>query len=92
MAATLALKCHCGDTYTARVADLERGWAMSCSKSCAAIKRDFGRPKPKRVDGLPLPKKLKKGAKLITPDNRVYPQADFEFIDEDDSFYWQGKD
>lgn len=32
--------CHCGKTYEARKADVDRGWARSCSKSCAAIKRE----------------------------------------------------
>ena len=36
--------CHCGGEYVARIADLKRGWATSCSKRCAAIKREFGRP------------------------------------------------
>lgn len=36
--------CPCGGEYVARVADLKRGWATSCSKRCAAIKREFGRP------------------------------------------------
>lgn len=39
------MRCHCGCTYTARVADIKRGWGLSCSKRCAAIRRDFGRPK-----------------------------------------------
>jgi len=39
--------CHCGKPYVARAADLKRGWALSCSKSCAAIKRDYGRPDAK---------------------------------------------
>lgn len=43
------MKCHCGDIYEAREADLKRGWAKSCSKRCAAIRRDFGRPGGKRV-------------------------------------------
>lgn len=37
------MKCHCGKEYPARVADLNRGWALSCSKRCAAIRREFGR-------------------------------------------------
>lgn len=37
------MKCHCGEVYTAKVADLKRGWALSCSKSCAALRRDFGK-------------------------------------------------
>lgn len=41
---TVQMKCHCGETYTAKVADLKRGWGVSCSKRCAAIRREFGRP------------------------------------------------
>lgn len=40
--------CACGTEYPAREADLKRGWGLSCSKSCAAIRRDFGRPAAKR--------------------------------------------
>lgn len=36
--ATVECKCQCGKMFTARVADRKRGWARSCSKSCAAIK------------------------------------------------------
>ena len=28
--------CKCGKEYKAKEADLKRGWAKSCSKSCAA--------------------------------------------------------
>ncbi len=31
-------KCHCGKVFEARTADVKRGWAKSCSKSCAARK------------------------------------------------------
>jgi len=31
--------CACGKRYMAREADLKRGWAKSCSKSCAARQR-----------------------------------------------------
>ncbi|CAL9966456.1 hypothetical protein VPHD148_0106 [Vibrio phage D148] len=41
---TRQMKCHCGKEYSARIADLNRGWARSCSKRCAAIRREFGRP------------------------------------------------
>lgn len=44
------LICHCGKSYTARQADLDRGWGLSCSKSCAATKRGFGRPKARSVE------------------------------------------
>lgn len=40
----IEMLCHCGNNYTAREADLKRGWALSCSKRCAAIRRDYGRP------------------------------------------------
>ena len=41
--------CHCGNEYEARTADINRGWGLSCSKRCASIRREFGRPaaKPK---------------------------------------------
>ncbi len=42
-----SMTCHCGKEYSAKVADLKRGWALSCSKRCAAIRRDFGRPPAK---------------------------------------------
>lgn len=40
--------CHCKTEYPAREADLKRGQGLSCSKSCAAIRREFGRPAAKR--------------------------------------------
>ena len=39
-AKTVQRTCACGATFTAKVADVKRGWAKSCSKSCAAIKRE----------------------------------------------------
>lgn len=69
------MKCHCGEEYKAREADLKRGWARSCSKSCAAIRRDFGRPAAKRVDGGKLPHVKKKGAKRYTRDTRYDDQS-----------------
>lgn len=39
--ATGQFKCQrCGATFTARIADRARGWAKSCSKSCAANVRE----------------------------------------------------
>lgn len=40
--------CPCGKEYQARVADLKRGYGFSCNKSCAAVRREFGRPAAKR--------------------------------------------
>lgn len=48
---TEMMLCSCGQRYMARTADLKRGWALSCSKRCAAIRREFGRPAAKRVEG-----------------------------------------
>tara|TARA_Y100000310_G_C20704371_1_gene833796 strand:+ start:21991 stop:22518 length:528 start_codon:yes stop_codon:yes gene_type:complete len=46
------MKCHCGSKYEAKVADLKRGWAQSCSKRCASIKREYGRPNAKFIKEL----------------------------------------
>ena len=46
---TVRMKCFCGVEYNARSADLKRGWAQTCSKSCAATKREFGRPNATKV-------------------------------------------
>lgn len=40
----VALICHCGQEYNARQADIKRGQGLSCSKRCAAIRREYGRP------------------------------------------------
>lgn len=32
--------CACGKVFQARAADVKRGWAKSCSKTCAARKRE----------------------------------------------------
>lgn len=34
---TVSVKCKCGTTFQARVADRKRGWGKFCSKSCKAI-------------------------------------------------------
>lgn len=45
----IKMVCFCGVTFDARLADLKRGWALTCSKRCAAIRREFGRPAAKEV-------------------------------------------
>jgi len=58
--AKLELICHCGNKYSPRLADLKRGWARSCSKRCASIKRDFRKPDPKcSKTGVTISKLLK---------------------------------
>ena len=47
--AKVTMRCHCGEVYLARDADIARGWGKSCSKSCAATRRDYGRPAAKKV-------------------------------------------
>lgn len=44
----VAMICHCKTEYDAREADLKRGYGYSCGKRCAAIRREFGRPKATR--------------------------------------------
>ncbi|ARK07903.1 hypothetical protein phiA829_083 [Aeromonas phage phiA8-29] len=43
----IKMVCFCAVTYEARLADLKRGWGLTCSKRCAAIRREFGRPAAK---------------------------------------------
>lgn len=43
------MRCHCGNSYSARSADLKRGWGFSCSKRCAAIRRKYGRPRGRKI-------------------------------------------
>lgn len=47
----VSLKCFCGNSYAAREADIRRGWAKTCSKRCAAVKREYGRPNARHVTG-----------------------------------------
>lgn len=63
--------CRCGTQYFARQADLDRGWGLSCDKACAARRRDFGGKAAKRVDGLPIQRPKRKGARRFTPDARL---------------------
>ena len=44
-----SMVCFCDTVYRARLADLKRGWGLTCSKRCAAIKREFGRPPAKEL-------------------------------------------
>ena len=33
--------CKCGKSFYAKVSDVKRGWGNSCSKSCAAQRREL---------------------------------------------------
>lgn len=50
--AQVELVCSCGQKYTARVADIKRGLGKACSKRCASIRREYGRPEAKPVEVL----------------------------------------
>uniref|UniRef100_A0AAU6W0Q5 Uncharacterized protein n=1 Tax=Pseudomonas phage Pavpe01 TaxID=3138545 RepID=A0AAU6W0Q5_9VIRU len=52
--------CHCGEPYAARLADLNRGWGLSCSVRCASIRKAYHKPAATRKDGRPLPKRKSK--------------------------------
>lgn len=69
--ASVEMICRCGERYTTRQADIDRGWGKSCSKSCAALRRDFGGNAAKRADGKPLMRPKKKGANRIVKDKRL---------------------
>ena len=57
--AKVKMKCHCGTEYEAREADINRGWALSCSKSCAALRRTHKLRAAIYADGKQVPNKLK---------------------------------
>lgn len=56
----IAMICHCGTAYDARLADLNRGWGLSCSVRCASIRKAYSKPAATRADGKPLPKRKSK--------------------------------
>jgi hypothetical protein len=39
-ASLVTRKCACGREFKAKAEDVRRGWAKSCSKSCAALLRE----------------------------------------------------
>ncbi len=47
--AMVKMRCHCSGFYLAREADLKRGWGLSCSKHCAAVRRDYNKPAATRA-------------------------------------------
>lgn len=75
--------CWCGSHYFARESDVKRGWGLSCSKSHAAIRRDYGKPRATRVDGIVVKKvsKSNRGANRLTPDTRQYVLIDDKLVD-----------
>lgn len=63
MAKTVQVSCGCGARFTARAADRARGWARSCSKSCAAKRRER-RPCVRVLPPRVLPPRGRKGSDL----------------------------
>lgn len=74
----IAMECHCGNQYFSKEADLKRGWGLSCSKHCAAVRRDFGRPAAKRLDGQKIVKTKNKPL-----SDRVVAYTGKNFDDDD---------
>lgn len=62
------LKCHCGSVYTAREADIKRGWGKTCSKSCASLKRIYTLPNATTPDG----GKVNFGKEYKRPNDKRY--------------------
>ena len=88
----IAMQCHCGSQYFAKEADLKRGWGLSCSKHCAAVRRDFGKPAAKRLDGLKIIKTKKKPS---SNRNRAYAGRSFDDYEHRQACYeseagWDG--
>lgn len=52
--------CHCGNSYSVKLSDLERGNGLSCNRSCAGKRRTHTLPAALRVDGVEIKKQLKK--------------------------------
>ena len=82
------MKCHCGEIYSAREADLNRGWGLSCSKRCAAIKRNYGRSNAVRLDGKKLSLSVKGMNKIrdVINDKREYGNVDDYINDYHDNY------
>ena len=40
----IKMTCHCRKEYEAKSADIKRGWGLSCSKHCAAVRRKYKKP------------------------------------------------
>lgn len=70
------MECHCGKIYDAKSADLKRGWGYSCSKHCAAVRRDFGRPKAKQLIEKKIKQNKPKPSSYRPNDDRVDPDAE----------------
>lgn len=72
----IEMKCHCGEIYYARQADLNRGWGLACSKSCAAKRKTHGFKAATYANGNQLPKKMlsnkKKYKKKAKPKKDTY--------------------
>lgn len=49
------MRCACGKEYIAKAADLKRGWGLSCSKRCSAIRRKYGAPAAEIIRDQPKP-------------------------------------
>lgn len=78
----VTLVCFCGEEYEVREADIKRGWGKTCSKSCAAVKREYGRPDPKTLSG----KSIKFGKKYKRPnppnDSRMVGREYYDLNDD----------
>lgn len=71
------LRCFCGNVYKARNADIKRGWAKTCSKKCAAIKRTYKKPNAVNAE---TGEKIKYGSKpnytKSKPEQDMHPHFD----------------
>ena len=69
----MEMKCYCGAEYKAREADLKRGWALACSKSCAAKRKTHGFPAATKINGDKIPNKWKSAKKKRPAKKKTRP-------------------
>lgn len=87
---TEQVTCGCGTVFTARVADRKRGWAKSCSKSCAATKsnRETGKyQKFLTVKSQPKPQQAGP-VDLLVNIERILHRRDIVIEDGEDDDYF----
>lgn len=86
MASTVQRTCRnkqCGALFTARTADVKRGWALFCSKSCKAIKQE-------QRTGQYAAYQQRRRDNEFHPDNLSQEERDHRAAMDDAEWGWDG--
>ena len=77
---------NCGKEYLADNRNLKRGWGLTCSKSCAAKKREMSKPgyNPQRVE--------ENNKRRANWNENYYGHQEITNWDPADDMYWNDKD